>query len=364
MGGGGEVSNGGFELGAVGVPPAPWAVQTFLNTTGFTPQTPQTYAGLNLVSGGKGATTIQNSPTGQQSQIDPDLGPTASLRWPRYQNQDAMVNFHSSSVYSLSQNANSLSQTFTLNTASIDPLDGQVHLRFVLAPVLQNPLHTETQQPYYFVQVTDLSQNRVVYSQFGVSGQPGVPWKSISTASPTEIDYTDWQLIDVPGNLTNGQLMFGDQLQVLVLASGCQPGGHFGEVYVDGVGMAPPGIFINGSAPATTSATQPLTYSMVYRNSSAITETGVTVNFTTPPNTTFQSIVPGAGLVCATPPVGASGTVSCTVVNPMSAGSAGTLAVKLAINPGTTGSIVFSNYSMSSTQETTILGNQLTTVLQ
>jgi hypothetical protein len=118
---GSDVNNGGFETGSVGVPPASWAVQTFLNTAGFTPQTPQTYAGLNLQQGGKGATTIQNAATAQQSQPDPDLGPTASLRWPRYQNPDAMVNFHSSSVYSLSQNVNSLSQKFTLGPAAIDP---------------------------------------------------------------------------------------------------------------------------------------------------------------------------------------------------------------------------------------------------
>ena len=60
-----QFTNGGFETGAAGsVPPAPWTVKTFLNS-GITVQTPQTRAGLNLQTGGKGLTTILNRPQGR-----------------------------------------------------------------------------------------------------------------------------------------------------------------------------------------------------------------------------------------------------------------------------------------------------------
>jgi uncharacterized repeat protein (TIGR01451 family) len=350
-------------------PPSPWVTLGYLNTTGITIQTPQTLAGLNLASNSpSGAphiiTTTQNSASGQQAQPDADLGTTATLRWPRYGSQDAMVNIHSSTNFNNGQNVNLLSQTVTIGAASVDPLDGQVHLRFVFAPVLQNPAHTPSQQPYYFIQVTDITQNVIAYSQFGFGGQPGIPWQSINSGLSTEIDYTDWQLVDVPGNSSTGLFAMGDQVQIMVMASGCEPGGHFGEIYVDGVGTAPPGIFINGSAPASVSGPQNITYDMVVRNNSAAPETGVVVSFTTPPSTTFQSLIQPLGFVCTPLAVGQAGTVTCTSFSPFAAGAGTGLSVTVGINSGYTGSIVFSSYSVSSTQERTILGNQLTTVVQ
>jgi len=275
-----------------------------------------------------------------------------------------MVNLHSSSTYSNGQNVNSLSQTITIDSASVDPMDNQVHVRFVFAPVMQNGSHTETQQPYYFIQVTDVTQNVIAYSQFGLIGQPGVPWQSITNATLGVLEYTDWQLVDVPGNSNTGLFAAGDQVLIEVLASGCQPGGHYGELYVDGIGVAPPGIFISGSAPAGVSVVNTIAYDMVFRNNSAAAESGVVVNFTTPPNTTFQNFLPPAGYVCTTPAVGQAGTLTCTGFSPLPSGNGEGLSVTVGINSGYTGTIVQGNYSVSSTQESTILGNQLTTVVQ
>ena len=45
-------SNGGFENGPANAAPPGWTVTSYLNKTGITPQVPQTFAGLNLSSGG------------------------------------------------------------------------------------------------------------------------------------------------------------------------------------------------------------------------------------------------------------------------------------------------------------------------
>ena len=354
-------TNGGFETGTIGAaPPSPWTVQSFLNTAGFTVQPAQTEASLNLVAGGKALTVVVGSQQGPGTQTDPQLGTAASLRFPRYGNQAVIVNENSSSVSGNSQNVNQLSQTMTIGTSDIDPLDNQVHIRFVLAPVLQNPNHTASQQPYYFVQVINVSHgNAVLYSDFEVSGTPGVPWKSLMI-SGTEYDYTDWQLVDIaPGELAVNP---GDQVQLQITAAGCQPGGHFGKVYVDGVGSTIPGLFVKGTAPAGAQDGTNLTYNLNIQNGSAAPSTGVSLTFDTPPNTTFQSVAAPSGATCTTPAPGSAGAVFCTFAAPLAAGAAEpALFVTVNINTGTTGTIVQGKYSVSSSQETPLLGPHIVT---
>ncbi|HEX7601599.1 MAG TPA: hypothetical protein VF316_08340, partial [Polyangiaceae bacterium] len=237
--------NGGFELGAANMPPQSWTVQPYLNPNpgGVTIQTPQTRAGLNLAKGGKPLTTTITG----VNQPDPNLGAAASLRWCRYGNQCARVNFHSSTNYGNGNNVNSLSQTMTIGAGDVDPVDSQVHVRFVIAPVLQNPVHPLNEQPYYFVQLTNVTQNTLLYTDFNLSAQPGVPWKTVNGGTPNEIDYTDWSLVDIaPGA---AKLAMGDSVKLEVIAGGCSLGGHFGEVYVDGAGTTIPGLFVTGTGP-------------------------------------------------------------------------------------------------------------------
>ena len=65
----------------------------------------------------------------------------------------------------------------------------------------------------------------------------------------------------------------------------------------------------------------------------------VVIDFTTPPNTTFQSITPPAGATCTMLPVGGTGTITCTFTNPVAptVGPLPTFSVTVQINPGTTG---------------------------
>ena len=322
-------TNGNFETPANAppgtVPAAPWAVHPFVNHD-ITVQTPQTLASLDLAAGGTSKTFILHAAGGPGSQVDPNLGAGASLRWPRYGNQCAIVN-----QVGNNQNINELSQTMTVAAGDVDPADGKVHVRFTIAPVLQNPAHTAAEQPYYFVEVSDLTQNTILDSDFNLSGA-GIPWQTVNGGTPNEIDYTNWQLVDVsPGG---SAIAMGDQVELLIIAAGCEPGAHWGQIYVDGVGSTIPGISLTATGPAQANAGTNITYAMTYTNGSATAETGVVIDFTTPPDTTFESITPPPGATCTTPAVGTAGTIVCTFTGPVAAGASGTLSVTVNITAG------------------------------
>ncbi|MEI9937923.1 MAG: hypothetical protein WDO69_11960 [Pseudomonadota bacterium] len=348
-------TNGGFEIGGTAIT-APWTVQTYINN-GITVQTPQTRAGLKLQLGGDAVTTQLNA----SNQPDPDLGMTASLRRCRYGSQCAVVNFHGSLTYGHSKNVNGLSQTMNIGSGDVDPSDGQVHVRFAVAPVLQNPSHPADEQPYYFVQVTNTTTNTILYTDFNLSAQAGVPWKTINGGTANEIDYVDWALVDVaPGP---SKLAAGDAVKLEIIAGGCSVGLHFGEVYVDGVGSTVPGLFVSGVGPAQTNPGSLVSYDMMYKNGSAAAATGVVINFKTPPNTTFQSITPPANATCTSPTVGTAGTITCTFAGPVAVGASDTFHVSVNLADTATGTLVCGSYDIHSNQETTLVGSKIVTTI-
>jgi hypothetical protein len=366
-----QFTNAGFEIGTPGVSPgSPWILTTYLNPDGgVTLQTPQTEEGLNLVEGGFDLTyflsSLASPPCGPDSQPDPNLGWDASLRWPRYGNQCVLINQDGNQC-----NANSLSQTTIVVPGMINPMDGQVHVTFVMAPVLENPHHMPWQQPYYFIQLSDDTQNTILYEDCGALDDPNIPWQTMY-ANASEYDFTDWQLMDVaPGG---ANIAMGDQLTLMVIASGCALGGHMGELYLDGIDGATnsiPGIFMEGAAPSATMAGGNLTYTLVYRNGSAAAEDGVVLCFNTPANTTFQSLN-APGLEAAAPEAGMPGTVLCTLSN-LDAGASGSFTVtvnvnsdatNLDINPDATNTIMARDYYIYSNVETPLLGPKISTSL-
>jgi uncharacterized repeat protein (TIGR01451 family) len=354
-----QFGNGGFEIGQSGLPPSlPWVVGTYMNPfDGVTLESPQTEAGLNLTQNGTELTCITNAPGGPYSEPDADLGTGGSILWPRYGNQCVLINQNGRN-----QNANSLSQTATVGAGMINPLDGQVHVSFVIAPILENPHHEPCQQPYYFIQLADNTQNTVLFEDFGALDDPDMPWKSVMT-NDTEYDYTDWQLIDVVPSGTNN-VVIGDQLTLTAIASGCSLGAHMGEMYMDGIQGSTnviPGIYVTGTASQAAIAGDNLTYTFVYRNESASAETGVVLCFNTPQNTTFQSLN-APGLAAISPQAGTPGTVSCTLSN-LAAGASGSFTVTVNVNPGTTGAITARNYYIYSNVETPLIGTRIITVL-
>ncbi|HEY4121760.1 MAG TPA: hypothetical protein VGM56_28030 [Byssovorax sp.] len=354
--------NGGFEAGAPNAPPSNWTVETFINN-GITVQSPQTRAGLDLVAGGKSLTTNFFSLTGPLTQTDPDLGAGASLRWPRFGNQCAMVNFHSSTNFTSGgtnngKNVNGITQTMTIGAGDVDPADGQIHVRFTVAPVLANPAHAANQQPYYFVELSDLTAGTTLYQDFNLSGNLGVPWKTVNGGTNNEIDYTDWQLVDI----APGAAAMGHQVKLEVLAAGCSLGGHFGEIYVDGVGPTVPGLFVSGTGPSQVNACGNITYTLTYENGGATPVTGVQVTFNTPPQTTYQSIS-APGLVCTEPAVGMTGAVNCTVPGVLGSGASGSFQVTVNVGCAATGTITAGNYFVQGTGVPPLLGPHVNTLV-
>src|SRR5438132_909036 len=172
-----------------------------------------------------------------------------------------------------------------LATTEVEPTDGLAHVRFVVAPVLQNPNHTTTQQPYYFLHVKNLTTGEELFNRFNYVSQAGVPWQSDAGGS---IEYLAWQAIDVAAP---GLINVGDDVQAQVIAAGCSLGGHWGEAYVDAFGAFLPGlsatkyltdstaisyadysVSIDDGVTAVTAA-QALTYTIVVRNNGPATPT-------------------------------------------------------------------------------------------
>lgn len=160
----------------------------------------------------------------------------------------------------------------TISQVITSPRDN-THIRFRLAPVMENPNHTAKQQPFYAVQVNNLTQGQVgknrVFFQWSYSGQAGVPWEEISKAgtnpgSNATYSYLDWQSFDI---LVDGSKQ-GDLLELIVLASGCSPGGHGGQVYLDGVTTELPssGLVINVVGDSVIQAGQSLSYEYTVHN--------------------------------------------------------------------------------------------------
>ena len=354
--------NGDFEGDAVGTtPPTGWTLQNYLNSSGVSGTSaapPSSFAALNL--SGLGTAVNETYVVGGTTygQTDPDLGPGQPFRYPLYGTRAARVNYKDATTYGKNKNANVLKQTMNIGPADVDPGDGLVHIRFAIAPVLENPSHAWNQQPFYYVELKNLTRGTTLYSGFNVAGQAGVPWRtttSVATGNATQ--WLDWQLIDMaPGDAALGS---GDQVQLTVVGSGCSLGGHFGRVYVDGLGSVIPGPFVTGSVPASVNAGSTLTYTLRYGNGSTTTAIGAHVDFVTPPNTTFAST---SATGCTTPTAGQAGTISCPV-GTLAQGASGSFTITVNVSASATGSIVAGNYLIASATAPTLLGAKLTTTV-
>jgi uncharacterized repeat protein (TIGR01451 family) len=355
-------SNGDFEADMVGVSPSGWTVVNYQNNqvTGSASAPPSSFAALNLASYaglGKLETLIVGGATG--TQVDPDLGSAQAFRFPLYGQRAARVNYLSATDSGKNKNANSIAQTMTVGLADIDPIDGQIHVRFAVAPVLENPSHGYTEQPYYFVEVDDLTRGTKLYGDFNTAGQVGVPWKTTtSVVTHNATLWTDWQLVDIaPGNAA---LAVGDQVKLTVVGSGCSLGGHFGRIYVDGIGSTVPGPFTWATGPQGANAGANLTYTFNYTNGGTGSVIGAHLDFTTPPNTTFQSV--SLGSACTAPAVGSAGTVSCPL-GTLAPGASGSFTATVAIAASATGSIVNGTYSIAAINAPSLTGAKVVTQL-
>jgi uncharacterized repeat protein (TIGR01451 family) len=295
------INNGGFEAGLTG-----WTVATFINNSGPTVVPPTSVANLQLSAGGTNKTFAKTA-TPPQSQVPVGLvdGPGVP-KWPRTDTTSAVVN-----EAGASKNTNSLKQQWITSNQDVDPEDGRVHVRFMLAPVLQAAGHVAQQQPYFFVVVRNLTAPRAqdLFTNFNFSNQAGVPWSTQGTGG-TALLFTDWQIFDVSPDAD--KFLVGDTLEVEVIAAGCPPGGHSGAVYLDGFGARLPNLSISKTAPAAANVDSDITYRFLVQNNSSLAIPSVKVEELTPRGTTYVGHTVPAGATCTAPPVGEAGTVTCS----------------------------------------------------
>ena len=244
------------------------------------------------------------------------------VRYPLYGSSAARINYNGNK-----NRASAIDQTSTMALADVDPIDNKVHLRFNYAPVLENPAHASNQQPYFYVEVTNITKGKQLFYQFNYAGQAGVPWTTVGT-----YQYTNWQSIDIaPGA---GILDVGDSVKVKIIASGCGPSGHEGHVYVDSgngfTNLPGPSISAVGPANATTPGT--VTYTYTYKNAGTAPLTGTKISIVAPQdnsspvkNLTFNAISGISG--CTNPAAGSTGTISCNTLGVLNAGASGSLQV-------------------------------------
>ena len=259
--------------------------------------------------------------------------------------------------------ASGIQQSAQMVLADVDPVDGKVHLRMAVAPVIQDGGHSPEQQAYFYVEVRNVTKGTRLFYTFNFAAQPGVPWQTLGG-----YQYTGWQAIDVaPGN---GLLDVGDIVEVEVIAAGCSQGGHSGEVYVDSIGPFFAGLLVSATGPTTAQPGDNLAYTYTYSNNSGVMVFNSQVNATSPQirnaantatiDAVFQSVTVPAGASCTTPAVGSPGTVTCdfgSLVDHQSGtfqivwgvpAAASTTSPNNSLNHGT--------YSMSATGASTVLG--------
>lgn len=173
--------------------------------------------------------------------------------------------------------ASSIEQTATMNVADIDPIDNKIHVRFAMAPVMNDPNHSKPNQPFFFVQIFNVTKNKELFYTFNFSNQPGIPWQTSGNYK-----YTDWQGFDIaPGN---GLLDVGDQIKMIVYVANCSDGGadHTAVVYLDAVGAFMPGLSVHAVGPSSTQPGANITYTYNYINGSGVYALGTKVQITTP----------------------------------------------------------------------------------
>lgn len=352
------VVNGGFEDFTDF---AGWTKQSYnLQTGGITTFPPTQKSHLNLSA--PVATFDLSAVLRGSSESLNDANTNGLLKFPRWGTAVARVhNQFGTDPGNNQDKASSIEQTATMTLADVDPSDGKVHLRFAAAPVLRAPAHANNLQPYFFIQVTNVTKGTTLFTTFNFSNQPGIPWQS----GVGDYKFTDWQGFDVaPGN---GFLDVGDSVKIEVIVAGCQPGGHEGHLYLDSVGAFIQGLAVTAVGPTTAKPGDqiPYTYTYTYTNNSGVISNNTTVTAVMPKSgndldTTFVSIQPNGG-TCSLPTVGTADAPVVCNFGTLNNGASGSFTVTVTIPPGAstaspTNVVNNGNYKVASDGSSAFLG--------
>jgi uncharacterized repeat protein (TIGR01451 family) len=344
-------TNGGFETGDFGG----WTKTAFFNF-GLNGSPPFTGADIVRSPGASDQSVIVTGSPG--SQVDPQLGPLATLRYPKYGSACARVNGPSAAF-----KANTIKQQSIVTLSDIDPVDGLVHIRFEYALVLQDPPdeHPPEEEPFFYVSVRNIDKgNALLYEKLEFSSQLGIPWQT-SPLDPNVL-YTDWQLVDCAPDAA--ALQEGDNIELEVIAAGCGQGAHWGYVYVDGFGSSLPGLGVTKTAPLTVPMGGNLTYTFKYQNGGNVTADNVIIKETIPACAAWVSNSdPSTGGTC-TYTAGSPGVVICDI-GMLAPNASGTFSVTVtaSADPYTCLSITNGNYTIEGTGLSPTLGPPFTTTI-
>lgn len=274
--------------------------------------------------------------------------------------------------------ASAISQEVTLTADDIDK-DGKIHIRFIAAPVLDDPGsgHTPAQRPYYaiaLVKTFDAQTASVVdkelFFKYHYAGQPGVAWKSFQDANGHSELFTDPQAYDVaPGNEV---LRVGDKVRLEAIAAGCSQSGHSGHLYVDNFTTAlPKGVWITASGPVSAPKNDgtEITYTYSYTNNASTPVTNVEVTPAMPQDSTgvstsFVSLV-DAKNYCTAPVggVGSTGPAKCSIPS-LAPGETLTFKMTVKVPLGTPGDQINNgNYTIGGDGVATLMGAMVQTNL-
>lgn len=204
-----DFKNGSFEDGF-----NYWTVERLRVPSGGMTYPPTRYEDLGLTTRADGSVSVVVGTTS-------DANTNHALRTPQFGDKSARVGD--------AQTGNrgaSIRQKAFVGVGDVDPADGKVHIRFALAPVLHDIGHPSERQPYFFVEIKNLTKNTQLFTTLNFSRQTGVAWQLFGGYL-----FTDWQAVDLaPGP---SFLDPGDEVEVVIVAAGCADGGHAGYVYVD-----------------------------------------------------------------------------------------------------------------------------------
>ena len=241
--------------------------------------------------------------------------------------------------------ASSITQRLTVGPGDLDP-DGKVHVRFSAAPVLQDPGHAPNEQPYFFIELTNITQATSVFHTFNFANESGVPWQTYGGNT-----FTDWQAFDIP--LTVGtDVVMGDEIELVLVGAGCGQSGHAGALYVDNVrtqlAIAGASAWITTAGPATMCLSPggtTVTYTYTFQNNGSDPLTNVAASLVMPQTSDanvalFVSITnPTFGGGTCAGPVNPGDPATCNI-GTLQPGDQGTFSMTVQIPAGATGTSI------------------------
>lgn len=395
-------ANVDFEADTANLAPSSWTIDPRLyfgyGSTGGSGSNvpPASLSVLDLRTSPNGSfTAVANTLVlsgGTTSQRDADLvakfadATNDKFRFPKYGTKSAVINYNPGQRGNANQigrnhNANVMSASMTFSPADIDPSDGQLHVRFVYAPIVQSGGHGLNQQPFVAVKLTKVGTDQILYEDFVAASTKGAPWLATGSGATDPyyfgpMDPADhvagWKVVDIIPGSANVQL--GDAVKLEIVAAGCYATAHWGRVYVDAFGVAIPDLYVIAHGVQAANEDTDITYTYTYKNGGSGTAVDAYVDFAIPQGTTFKSVdLAGCTQKTFADPRTAAGLpggpypdieLHTCPVGDVAPGGSGSFRVVAHVDPGTAGQVdVNGHYSSYASNVDPLVGPDIRTTV-